>query len=53
MGEYEIWIIRKGHKTGELRKYTSLSEFQKAITHFSRNMKKDSGLEEVQFKRLT
>jgi len=52
MGEYEIWILRKGHTTGELRKYTSLAEFQKAITQFSRNMQQDSGLEEVQFKRL-
>jgi len=52
MAKYEIWTLRKGYKTGELRQYSSLEEFKKAITHFARNMKKDSGVEEVQFKRL-
>jgi hypothetical protein len=45
---YEIWVVMKNHKEGTLYNYNNKKEFDKAVTHWSKNMK--TGLyEEVQF----
>ena len=53
MGKYEIWIVKKDETTGALFTYSNEAQFQKNVTFWSRRLKQDKNIEEVQFKRFT